>query len=285
MRTTMQIQQAEQAVKQLASQWRGAPPITVVADARSIPGVKFENARGAFCPAHNDVFIVANTQPLSKVADSVAHEVLGHLAMRQHLGRHWLGYMGAIQGGVRNGDWWLGEFRHDVRRAYVDDQGQAYLTPIQEADELVAAVTETFFRPEIGRIKVKTPIRARLAAASGHFQREILLCDTPVCMQQLLGTILAAEHRLRHGGQFFGLGYRIKRWYARAMPKFDPHARPMSLAESQALLASEAERLVAKEDRKGSALAVLLFLSIIGFIFCVGYLVFWVLSLFGPLFK
>lgn len=280
MESTHHFQQAQQAVLRLTSQWRGAPPVTVVANARDIPGVDFDDARGAFRPAHKDVFIVANTQPLAQVADTMVHETLGHHGMREHLGLHWRGFMHAVQGGIRGGDWWLAEVRHDVRRAYVDDYGQPYLTPVQEADEVVAAVTETFFRPESGRIEIKTPIRARVAAARGHFNREILYRDWPVSMLQLLGTILAAEHRLRHGSAWWGIGHRLREWHTARMPKFDPLARPMSLDESQTLLAAEESR---RQDwQEWKAMGMFAGAILCGLVALAGIL-YWVLLIFGGL--
>lgn len=275
MNSASHFQQAEQAVANLTSTWRRSPAVTVVRSVADLPFTAPADARGAFLPRTGETYIVANTQPLAQITDTVAHEVLGHLGMRQHLGRHWREFMGAVQDGVRRGDWWLGEFRHDVRRAYVDDQGQAYLTPIQEADEVVAAVTETFFRPESGRIEVKTPVRARLAAALGHFNREVLYREVPVCMLQLLGTILAAEHRLRHGSSWWGIGHRLREWHTARMPKFDPHARPMSLDDSKALLDKTGDWAPALKEMGSMAGLIVCALSFVGAI------VYWMLLIFG----
>jgi hypothetical protein len=89
-----------------------------------------------------------------------------------------------------------------------------------------------------------------MRAASGHFDREILYRDRPVDFDQLLGTLLASEHRLRYGGAFFGLGFRLKGWYAPPMPKFDPKAPPMSLRESEFLLKAEADRVNNRDEMK-----------------------------------
>lgn len=240
------FQLAEQAVLRLTGQWRGAPPVTVVPSARDLPFAVPDDTRGAFLHGDGKAYIVANSQPLDLVPDTVAHEVLGHHGLRAELGKNWRSFMGALQAGVRSGDWWLNEIRNDVRAAYVDEHGHNYLHSLAEADELAAATVESRFHVPSGRIRVKAPIRARISASIGHFCREVLYADMPVTFQQLLGTILAAEHRLRHGGQFFGLGKRIRDWYAPRMPKFNPRNPPMSLAESERLLAAEERRLSKK---------------------------------------
>lgn len=277
------FQLAEQAVLRLTGKWRGAPPVTVVPSARDLPFAVPDDTRGAFLHGDGKAYIVANSQSLDLVPDTVAHEAIGHFGMRVELGRNWRSFMDGIQAGARKGDWRLHEFRHVVRQAYVDGNGHHYLSSVSEADEVAAAVVETYFRPDVGRILVKQAAKKRIAAALGHINREVLYRDWPVSFNELLGRILAAEHRLRHGGQFFGLGKRIRDWYAPRMPKFNPRNPPMSLAESERLLRSEAMRLQGLEDWKAMGILLSGIFAFLALIALIGWCGLLIADLFGKL--
>lgn len=272
------MQTAELTVQRLVSSWRGAPPVNVVDSVSDLPVKAPGDVRGML--RRGVAWVVRDTQPLRYVPQTVAHEVIGHHAMRSTLGASWRSFMGALQGGLRAGDSRLGIVRAHVRETYVDDGGSFQLNSVQEADEITAYVAELGFDGDSGRLQVNAPVRMRLQAAVGHFYRETLFMDRPVCFDQLVGMLLAAEHRLRHGGPIWGLGYRLRRWYAPSMPKFDPHARPMSLDESQSLLAAEASRRQDWEEWKAMGMfarAILCGLA------AVGGVVYWVVLIFGGL--
>lgn len=242
-----QVLQAEAIVHRITSGWRGAPPVTVVSNTTDLPVAAPADARGMWRGGQS--FIVS-TQPLDLVGDTLAHETLGHCGLRETLGRHWRGFMFGVQSGARAGDGRLRCFRDEVRGTYVDESGACNLSAVLEADEICAAVTESRFHAPSGRLRVQQPLRKLMLAAGGHISREILYRDRPVDFDQLLGTILIAEHRLRYGGAFFGLGRRLHGWYAPGMPKFDPNAPPMSLRESEFLLKAEADRVTNREEMK-----------------------------------
>lgn len=249
MDSTLHSQQAEQAVLRLTGQWRGAPPVTVVPSARDLPFAVPDDTRGAFLRGSGRAYIVANAQTLDLVPDTVAHEVLGHHAFHATLGQRWQSFMIGLQQGMRSGDWRLQCFRDHVRSIYVGADGSCNLRPVQESDEVVAAIVESRFSHESLRMEIQDPVRKRALAIAGQIARERLYLDRPVTFQELEGMILEAEHRLRHGGPLWGLGFRLKQWYGASMGKpMGAKNPPRSLAESERLLKSEAMRLQGLED-------------------------------------
>lgn len=232
------MQHARAEVQRLENAWRGGPGVTLVQSVADLPFPAPNDVRGAFLPGSGEVFVVANTQTSGQVAGTMAHEVLGHRGLRADLGRSWQEFMFGIQSGLRSGDGQLQRFRDGVRSVYVDNNGVFNLSVVQEADEITAAVVESRFRSDTGRMHVDQPLRKRISAAMGHFYRETLYADRPVSFDQLEGAILAAEHRLRFGGAFFGIGRRLKDWYAPPM-SFDPYKPPMTMEESQRMLTAE----------------------------------------------
>lgn len=223
-------------VDQLVSNWRAAPPVRVVEIVDDLPCKVYDDTRGLY--RRGEAWIVANACTKSEVIETLAHEVVGHHGMRQALGGLWRPFMQAIQSGARGGDPRLNRIRKHVARAYVDQSGQCNLNPIAHSDEMAAALAQLRFSGESGRLEVARPMRKVAKAAVGHLSREALLLDVPADFGELEGNLLLAEHKLRYGGHFWGLGYLWRRWYAARMPKFDPKAAPMSLDESERLLKS-----------------------------------------------
>lgn len=267
--------QATQIVDRIVSGWRAAPTVKIVQATADLPVRVPADVRGMW--RSGEAYIVSGTQPLSMVGDTLAHEALGHCGLREVLGGSWGSFMLGVQSGLRAGDGRLRCFRDDVRAAYVDTAGVFNLNATQESDEIAAAIVESRFHSPSGRLRVQQPLRKLMQAASGHFSREVLYRDRPVDFDQLLGTILIAEHRLRYGGAFFGLGFRLKGWYAPPMPKFDPNAPPMTLAESERLLKEEDER-VAKKG--GWPMEAISFATLLAFLAVIGLIL-----LFGPTFE
>lgn len=229
-----ELSRTDQIVRRLTGSWRASPPVTVVNGTADLPVPAPEDVRGMWF--RGGAWIVANTQPLSNVAGTMAHEVIGHGAMRDTLGKHWRGFMHNIQSGLRGGDYRLHHLREHVRSVYIDDCGVCNLSPVSESDEITAALVERRFNGVSGRLRIGNPLRKIMRAASGHFSREALYLDRPVDFEQLEGTVLVAEHRLRHGGLFFGIGRHLKEWYSPGMAKHDRYTPPMSVAESERLL-------------------------------------------------
>lgn len=225
---------ATQTVARIVGGWRGAPPVAVVESPQDLPVPAPSDVRGLF--HRGATWVVADTQPPAQIGATLAHEVLGHAAMRETLGASWRSFMHALQDGVRAGDQPMRGFRDSVARVYVDDKGECNLSSVQMGDEVTAAVVECRYNSATGRLDIVQPGRKVVMAAVGHVAREWLYLDRPASFDELEGALLAAEHRLRFGGAFYGLGYQLRRWYASRMPKFNPKAAPMSLAESERLL-------------------------------------------------
>lgn len=274
---------AQQTVDRIASSWRGAPPVSVVEVPSDLPVPAPSDARGLY--HRGAAWVVSDTQPDTQVARTLAHEAIGHHAMRATLGKSWRPFMHALQDGARAGDQPIRGFRADVARVYVDDKGVCNLSSVQMGDEVAAAVVEDRFNSATGRLEIEHPGHKMARAAVGHVSREMLYLDRPANMNELEGALLIAEHRLRFGGAFFGLGYLAKRWYASTMAKpWNPSSPPMSLRESQNLLKAEKDRQTWWEDIRlvGSAFSgiggvLLIFIGIIAF--------FWNISIILDLFR
>lgn len=219
----------------------------------------------------------------SEVIETLAHEVVGHHGMRQALGGLWRPFMQAIQSGARGGDPRLNRIRKHVARAYVDQSGQCNLNPIAHSDEMAAALAQLRFSGKSGRLEVARPMRKLAKAAVGHLSRECLLLDAPADFGELEGNLLLAEHKLRYGGHFWGLGYLWRRWHTARMPKFDPKAAPMSLEESERLL-----RDARNSDGMWNSIAIFFLelpILIIGIVFfgCLIAGIFWLARVLGAL--
>ena len=175
--------------------------------------------------------------------------------------------MYALNHGARSGDVKLAGMREYVKSVYVNESGDCNLSAAQLGDEVAAAVVEYRFDGNTGRLEVDKPARKLATAAACHFAREALFMDKPATFEELEGTLLAAEHRLRFGSGFFGLGYWTRRWYASAtMPKpWNPQDRPMSLGESEGLLKAARDRQNDWEEWKmmGSIILCVLLLLVV----------------------
>lgn len=266
------VQQAEAEVQRLTGAWRGGPSITVVATPADLPVKAPSDARGLF--RTGGIWLVASTQPAKALADAVNHEAIAHFGLRQLYGRHWQSFMQGVRVGARSGDCELLEMQYHVHRAY----GRGTLSPIQEADEISAAVAETHTKLKSGRIEIKMPIRKRAMAAWGFIAREGLYFDQPVSGKQLQGALLEAQHRIRYGGPIFGIEARLRRWYASAMSKpWNPKNRPMSLSESEDLLSAGSGFRASMEGLK---VLFQLLLALAIFIGGIAALVWWVIKFF-----
>lgn len=255
--TASLLSRAEHQAGRLAAKWRGAPPISVVATPADLPVPAPVDARGVF--VEGQVWVVAGTQHPLDVARTLSHEVIAHHGLRKALGPAWRDFMGAVQGGVHAGDMDLHDLRQEVRSAY---QGMG-LSRSAEADEMAAGVVERSMNSRTGRFEPERPIAKRAAAALAHFKRESLYADVPASYDELEGALLAAEHHVRYGGRFFGLGHRLRGWYAAQMSK-PWHQRPLiSVEKSESMLRASKQREGLWMDVK-TVFAVLLLIGSFG---------------------
>jgi hypothetical protein len=200
------------AVARVTSEWRAAPRITVVPTSAQFP-IPNAPADAAGLYFRQQVFLSAD-QPDDQLQRVLAHEVIGHHAVRQTFGglawrRLVLGVHRAAQKGT---DTMLRALRCRVRRNYAD----ANMRPSVEGDEIVAALAEQVFDPRTGRILVHEPELKMGEAAIAYVAREHLKSDRPVTSRELEGVLLLSEHSLRHGSLFWGIPLHVRRTYYRA---------------------------------------------------------------------
>lgn len=264
-------EQAKLAVDHIVGNWLGAPSVKVVRQTTDLPIAAPADVRGLYMKGA--AWIVAATHTYYDVGATVAHEVLGHHGVRVSLGAKWRPFMHAIQDGLRAGDSRLHLIRGEVRAAYVDHAGKFNLSSVAESDEIVAAVAEYGFDSAAGCLVIQKPAHKMVSAAKGQFLRETMYMDHPATFEQLEGELVAAEHRLRHGGPVWGLGFKLRRWYASAMSKpWNPNSPPMSLAESQSLLKAEKYRLDSNGDWKALGVLLGIVVCVLASVIAIGYL-------------
>jgi hypothetical protein len=230
----MNAQAVSTKVGAFTKSWRGAPPVRVVETPSDLPIKRVPlDARGMF--RGGEVWVVASTQGFNSPLRTFVHEAVGHHGLRELLGSGWAGFMGGLSRNTRNLQGDAGEVAQHIRHAYRDDSGHFNLSALEAADEVSANLAEYVFSPSQGRLVIEQPLKKQASAVAGHFAREVLYFDAPVTENQLEGTLLQAEHFVRHGGLFWGLARRLRDWYYPPMA-LDRYKPPMSMAESEELL-------------------------------------------------
>ncbi|WP_148661728.1 hypothetical protein [Roseateles chitosanitabidus] len=248
--------QVDEVAAEFAERWRGCPPIRVVDTPRDLPFPAPPDVEAAY--RRGEAFLVASALDGERAAAVIAHEVVGHHGVRATLGAAWRSFLASTLAGSRQ-DPHLKATRQRIEAIYVADGGTVALPPMRLADEIAATIAERSIDPSTGRMAVARPIHKQAAAVAGHVAREVLLLDRPVDVNELEGVVLLAERQLRVGGRFFGWRRRWGRWYAGLMAhKFDPNARPMSLAESEDLLRGAKDQELWRENLFGTGLLVVL---------------------------
>ena len=173
--------------------------------------------------------------------------------------------MSGVQAGIRSGDELLADLAKAVREVYVNDRGEQYLSARGEADEVAAAAVERCVDPVTGRFKAQRPVRAWFAALRGNAARTWLHLDHPVDHEQLVGTLMAADRRLRYGGRMWGVVSRARGWYSAAMT--NPwHSRPLqSHDDLKGLIRAEDERRSFWNSIKYALVMLPILLLLLGF--------------------
>lgn len=275
----MNIASVQSHVQRLVAQWKIAPSVGVVATPSDLPVTAPSDARAVYLPFKREAHLVADAHLSSAVAATIAHEVIAHHGTRELLGRRaWRSLMVAVQAGADARDERLLAVRDHVRYVYRDDAGAQYLSRTYEADELIAAVGEALIDHQSGKMRGRAPFYSLLRAARGHMRREVFLLNDVADYDQVEGILLAAEHRLRHGGLFWGLA---RRWYCSGMQKpMGAKNPPTSLAESERLLDRSTDW---SEGWRESWMAVQLILTVLGAIGVGGLLLYGLLQILGVL--
>jgi len=239
-----QLQAFELEASNVLGDWRAAPPLTVVALPTDLPCSAPDDARGLYL--NGEVYLVAEGRRAALAPRTIAHEVVGHHGLRVLLGD---AHRSFLSGLASSTDPEIVELREHVRHVYDFDFGA--LRTSDESDEVAAAATERLVSFETGQVEVDKPVRRRVAAMLGHFAREFLHLHAPVTHDQLLGALLAAQGRLRHGGRMWGVVGRAADWYSSLMPKQPWHQKPLqSHDQLKALLRGAKEEEDAKAFRQ-----------------------------------
>jgi hypothetical protein len=250
-----------------ADRWQAGPKMTVAPTARHLPFPAPDDARGLHW--RGEVHLVA-TQAPDSLAQTVAHEAIGHFGLRALLGAEWPHFMRHIQLGIREQDPGLLKIREHIRAAYVDDLGEYCLNPMQEADEIAAYVAEEILCMRTGEIRPARPWRQALQAVKGRFLREVMHLERPVSRAELEGMLLLAVRRMERGPRDSvqeGIG-RLWAACCSMAAMFDPRKPPMSLEESQRLL-RDADAWESKKRSFRSTISMLPVAIVLGlFLFC-----------------
>lgn len=224
------------------SRWPRGPRVRIAPTAGQLPFPQSDDVRGVYW--NGEVHLVA-AQPIDSLAQTLAHEAVGHFGLRQLLGREWPHFMRHLHDGVRAGDPGLQRLRNHIRRSYADETGQYHLSHRQEADEIAAYVAEELVRMEDGSIRPARPLAQALEAVAGRVLREGLCLERNVSRSELEGALFLAVKHLE-GWPWHPLKQRICSVWGGCrtmLGMVDKYKPPMSLAESERLLKAEDDRL------------------------------------------
>ena len=264
-------------VSWFTSQWRAGPKVSIAPTARHLPFNAPDDARGLHW--RGEVHVVAS-QPADSLAQTMVHEAVGHFGMRELLGDEWPHFMRHIQLGIQERDPGLLKIQAHIRRAYVDDDGQFCLSPMQEADEIAAYVAEEILCMRTGEIRPARPWTQALEAVRGRFLREGLCLERAVTRSELEGMLLLAAKHME-GGLLTPARQQIGRaweWCCSMSPMAYKHRPPADLRESQDLIKAANDADAAKLGGKVAFGEFLTLATVVG-IFAAVALAVWLLSL------
>jgi hypothetical protein len=201
-------EKAQKIVNGLTAKWKNGPKVTVVATHRELPVKAPSDARGLYYKGQ--VWVVAaahrdGPQVRKTVARTLAHEAISHYGLRELLGRDgWARLMRQINAAIAAGNKPLKEIQAEIRRLYVDEDGNFNLSPAIEADEIAARVVEETidasgeFRPGFGFVKA---VYAKIA----EFLRGLGI-DVTFTNAELHGMLVLAQRNLEVGKRTVGGG-------------------------------------------------------------------------------
>ena len=259
----------------LTRRWQAGPKVHIAPTAQDLPVPAPDDARGLYW--RGEVHLVA-AQPPTELAQTLAHEAVGHHGLRALLGAEWPHFMRAIQDGMRSGEPGFRQIQRHIQCTYVDDAGQYQLSARQEADEAAAFVAETLVCLQTGTIRPDDHLAKAALAIKGRLLREGLCLDRSVSRAELEGALFLAAKRLE-GWPWLTMRRRIARFLGTwgnigVMAQFDPRKPPMSLAQSQKLLDGARQQDKDKEERNALRAIGLGLFGFLGLIACAGLILF-----------
>lgn len=191
-----------EAVQALVDKLSSKIDVTVVATPEDLPVPAPSDAKGLY---HNGkAWIVAsNNANAREVAETYAHEVIGHYGLRAMLGKEvHKKTMGLIQLAIKSGNKPLNAIRDQIRKTYIDENGKFNLTPNQEADEIAAAVAQTAI-DEDGNLKAGFGFMKAVYAKIAQFLRDMGI-DIKFTNAELQGLLTASLKQLGVGEKMDG---------------------------------------------------------------------------------
>jgi hypothetical protein len=201
--------EVQRIVDDLTASWKDKPQITVVESVDELDGDHPADTRGLYSRGH--VWIVAGApehRTRAGIARTLAHEAIAHHGLRNMLGREaWNRLMRDIQLGIRSKNKALLGLQKEVRKAYIDEDGNFELSEAEEADEIAAkAVEEAIdadgnFRPGFAFLKA---VFARVA----QFLRERGI-DVTFTNAELQGMLVLSMRNMERGQRTAGGGRMV----------------------------------------------------------------------------
>jgi hypothetical protein len=199
----MPVARAQEIVERLTGGWKGGFTVKVVASTADLPGKQPSDARGLY--ANGVGYVVAGRHKTAKeIGATLAHEVINHHGLRAMLGREkWTRLMTRIQNATAAGNKDLQALRDEVRRLYVDKDGNYTLTnPLLEADEIAARAIEASV-DENGELKPAFAWLKWVWSEIAAFLRDIGI-PMKFTTAELHGIFVASRRNLARAGRAFG---------------------------------------------------------------------------------
>ncbi|MDB5730702.1 MAG: hypothetical protein JWQ03_597 [Variovorax sp.] len=213
------VEAVQQAVDELAADWKDRPPIKVVASYRDLPGGGKPGDRGMHMGGR--IWIVADGHRASmdltqRVGKTLAHEAVAHYGLRQMLGDDFDRLLtNPMRLATASGNKAMIKLRDWVREHYKNGDGSYTLTARDEVEEMAARAVEQAvdadgrFRPGFGWLKA-------MWASVRQFLRSIWP-KLEFTDAELHGMLVLSMRGLERGEKFAGTAQPL----ARAMAEKD----------------------------------------------------------------
>lgn len=190
----MSVEQVQTEVDAVSKSWKAAPPIRVVDAVGDLP---FRNppanARGAY-DGRTIWVVAANHRSPATLRRTIAHEAVAHAGLRGMLGDQDFGkLLRTVKVALQSKNKALLEIQDDVRRIYVDDDGNFNLTEESEMDEIIARATEVAVDLDTGKIKDGFGAFKQVYSKIAEWLRNVVGLKVPFSMTELHGFLLRSE--------------------------------------------------------------------------------------------
>lgn len=190
----MTVEQVQADIDEVSKTWKAAPPIRVVDTVEDLP---FRNppanARGAY-DGRTIWVVAANHRSPATLRRTIAHEAVAHAGLRGMLGEQDFGkLLRTVKVALQSKNKALLEIQEDVRRIYVDDDGNFNLAEESEMDEIIARATEAAVDLDTGKIKDGFGAFKQVYSKIAEWLRNVVGLKVPFSMTELHGFLLRSE--------------------------------------------------------------------------------------------